>query len=284
MANDIDDLLRWTAENAAAFLRGLSSRPVAARAAAAELRQTLGGSGLPENGTDARAVLEALVTAATPGIVASAGPRYFGFVVGGNHPSALAADWMTSAWDQNAFSYANSPAASVVEEIAAAWLLDLLGLPATASVGFTSGATMASFTGLAAARGAVLRKVGWEVEERGLIGAPPVHVVLGDEAHVTIAAALGLLGLGRSTAHRVKADGQGRMIPEDLRRVLAACDGPTIVCSQAGNVNTGAFDPLDELIAITRAHGAWMHVDGAFGLWAAVSPRLAGLVRGLAQA
>ena len=175
-----------------------------------------------------------------------AGPRYFGFVIGGHLPAALAADWLTSAWDQNAGLYVSPPASSVVEEVAAGWLLEILGLPRTASVGFTTGCTMANFTALAAARHAVLR-AGWDVEARGLFGAPEIDVVIGDEAHATILAALQMLGLGRERVKRVAADGQGRMVAAALREVLRSCAGPLIVCSQAGNVNTGAFDPLAEI-------------------------------------
>jgi hypothetical protein len=207
-------------------------------------------------------------------------------VIGGSLPAAMAADWLTSAWDQNAGLYATSPASAVVEEVAAAWLVDLLGLPKTAGIGFVTGCQMANATGLAAGRHAVLRRVGWDVEQQGLAGAPPVTVVVGEEAHVTIHSALRLLGLGSGRALRVKADGQGRMVPEDLRRVLAPVTGPTIVCAQAGNVNTGAFDDLAAIAPIVRERerGAWLHVDGAFGLWAAASPRLRDHVRGIAEA
>ncbi|HEY0444766.1 MAG TPA: aminotransferase class V-fold PLP-dependent enzyme, partial [Candidatus Limnocylindrales bacterium] len=222
---------------------------------------------------------------ADPGLVGCAGPRYFGFVIGGSVPAALAADWLTSAWDQNAGLYAISPAAAVAEEVAATWLVDLFGLPAGSSVGFTTGATMASFTALAAGRHAVLRAAGWNAEEDGLFGAPPIAVVVGDEAHVTIFASLQMLGLGRGRVHRVAADGQGRMRPDALRKVLAGIDGPILVCAQSGNVNTGAFDPLPEIVAAVRERpNAWLHVDGAFGLWAATTPSLRPLVAGLGDA
>lgn len=236
---------------------------------------------MPAHGEDAADVVTHLADAADPGIVTTAGPRYFGFVIGGSHPAALAADWLASAWDQNACLYVMSPAAAVVEEVAAAWLVELFGLPAGTSVGFTTGATMASFTALAAARHAVLRAVGWDVEENGLSGAPPVTVVIGDEAHVTILAALQMLGLGRGRVRRVAADAQGRLIPDALVAVLASVSGPTIVCAQAGNVNTGAFDPMPPIAAVVRAHGGWLHVDGAFGMWAAAAPSLRRHVDGL---
>ena len=206
-------------------------------------------------------------------------------MVGGSQPAALAADWLASAWDQNAGLYVLSPAAAVAEEVAAAWLIELFGLPAGTSVGFTTGATMANFTCLAAARHAVLQRDGWNVEEQGLFGAPEIHVVVGDEAHVTIFASLQMLGLGRSRVHRVPTDDQGRMRADALRSTLAGLpSGPTVVCAQAGNVNTGAFDPLEEIGVLARGRGAWLHVDGAFGLWAAASPALRALLVGVAEA
>jgi glutamate/tyrosine decarboxylase-like PLP-dependent enzyme len=216
--------------------------------------------------------------------VASAGPRFFGFVVGGSLPAALAADWLTSSWDQNAQAFALSPAAAVVEDVVARWLLGLLGLPPTASVGLVTGAHMASFVGLAAARHEVLRRVGWDVEAEGLIGAPRVDVVVGEAAHGTILTALRMLGLGAERVRTVPADGQGRMLPAALERVLSECGPGTIVCAQAGNVNTGASDPLTAVADLSRTHGAWLHVDGAFGLWAATSPALRGQIAGYERA
>jgi glutamate/tyrosine decarboxylase-like PLP-dependent enzyme len=279
-----DDALARAAELARDFLGGLAERPVGRPVAVASLRAALGGP-LPEQGEDARAVVEALARAADPGIVASAGPRYFGFVTGGALPAALAADWLASAWDQNAWTYIASPAASVAEEVAAGWLVELLGLPAGTSVGFTSGATLANFTALAAARHALLARAGWDVEEQGLFGAPELTLLAGEAAHATIFAALQMLGLGRGRVQRVAADASGRMRPEALREALvAAAPRPAIVCAQAGEVNTGSFDPLEEIAAACRAHRAWLHVDGAFGLWAASSPALRPLVRGAEQA
>jgi glutamate/tyrosine decarboxylase-like PLP-dependent enzyme len=275
------DLLQRTAELAADFLARLPDRPVWPPVDIAVLREALGGP-IPERGEDADAVINGLASSAEPGIVGSAGPRFFGFVVGGGVPAALAADWLTSAWDQNAGLYALSPAASVIEEVAARWLIDLFGLPAGSSVGFVTGATMANFTAIAAARHRVLETAGWNVEEDGLTGAPPIAIVTGDEAHVTIFVSLQMLGLGRGRVHRVAADGQGRMRSDTLREVLARLDGPTIVCAQAGNVNTGAFDPLPEIAAAVRERpNAWLHVDGAFGLWAAAAPGLRDRVSGL---
>ncbi len=274
-------LLRQTADSAAGFLERLPKRPVWPPVDLAALREALGGP-MPEQGEDPPGLIDALARDAEPGIVGTAGPRYFGFVVGGGVPAALAADWLTSAWDQNAGLYALSPAASVVEEVAATWLVDLFGLPAGSSVGFVTGATMANFTAIAAARHRVLEAAGWNHEEDGLIGAPPIAVVVGDEAHVTIFVSLQMLGLGRARVHRVAADEQGRMRPDALRETLARLDGPTIVCAQAGNVNTGAFDPLPEIVAAVRERpNAWLHVDGAFGLWAAAAPGLRDRIAGL---
>jgi glutamate/tyrosine decarboxylase-like PLP-dependent enzyme len=277
-------LLRQTADLAADYLEGLGERRVRASATRDELVKVLGGA-IPERGEAPGEVIADLAAGGDPGIVASAGPRYFGFVVGGGLPAALAADWLTSAWDQNAGLYALSPTASVVEEVAAEWLVDVLGLPAGSSVGFSTGATMASFTGLAAGRHAVLARAGWNVEEDGLTGAPPIAVVVGDEAHVTIHVSLQMLGLGRNRVHKVAADEQGRMRPDALRETLAVLDGPVLVSAQSGNVNTGAFDPLPEIVEAVRAMpNAWLHVDGAFGLWAAATPGLRHLVAGLADA
>ena len=274
-------LLHQAADLAADFLDRLPDRPVWPPVDLDDLRRSLGGP-MPDRGEDPGGVLQALATRAEPGLVGSAGPRYFGFVVGGGVPGALAADWLTSAWDQNAGLYALSPAAAVVEEVVAGWLVDLFGLPAGSSVGFTTGATMANFTALAAARHRLLEDVGWNVEDDGLIGAPPVAVLTSDESHVTIFVSLQMLGLGRARVHRVATDRQGRMRADALRETLARIEGPVIVCAQAGNVNTGAFDPLTEIAAAVRARpAAWLHVDGAFGLWAAAAPALHDRVAGL---
>jgi glutamate/tyrosine decarboxylase-like PLP-dependent enzyme len=206
-----------------------------------------------------------------------AGARFFGFVIGGALPVTVAANWLATAWDQNTGLYEPTPATSTLEEVALGWLLDLLGLPATAAGGYVTGATMANFTALAAARHAVLARAGWDVEGAGLFGAPAITVVIGDEAHPTLLKSLGLLGLGRSRVVRVPVDGQGRMRAD----AFPAIAGPTIVCMQAGNVNTGAADPFAAIVPRARAAGAWVHVDGAFGLWAAASPRLAGQLAGV---
>ena len=225
-------------------------------------------------------LLALLDEAGSPATVATAGGRYFGFVIGGSLPAALAANWLAGAWDQNAGLAAASPVAARLEAVALRWLLDALGLPADAGGGFVSGATMANFSGLAAARHVILQSAGWDVEADGLFGAPPITVVVGEEVHVSLLKALSLLGLGRERVLRVPVDGQGRMRPEALPRI----SGPTIICIQAGNVNTGAFDPADEICGIAHEAGAWVHVDGAFGLWAAAAPARRYLVSGVDQA
>jgi glutamate/tyrosine decarboxylase-like PLP-dependent enzyme len=279
-------LLRRTAELAIEYLRTLPDSPVRANQDVAALRAALCGP-LPEVSSEPLAVIEALARDAAPGLIALAGPRYFGFVIGGGVPAAVAADWLTSTWDQNAGLYVAGPAASVVEEAVGAWLIELFGLPTGASYGLVTGCQMAHFTCLAAARHAVLARVGWDVESDGLIGAPPIEVIVGAEAHATVHAALQYLGLGRDRVHVVPADGQGRMRSRAFRTELATIPAarPLIVCVQAGNVNTGAFDPIAEIIAATRERdGAWVHVDGAFGMWARVSPATAHLVEGIERA
>jgi glutamate/tyrosine decarboxylase-like PLP-dependent enzyme len=282
---DTRALLAHTADLAAGYLESLQRRPVGGPVDLAGLRAGLAGP-VPETGADPLETMRWLASAADPGLTGSAGPRYFGFVVGGSLPAPLAADWLASSWDQNAAMYVLSPAAAVAEEVAASWLVELLRLPPETSVGFVTGATMANFTALASARHAVLSAVGWDVERRGLQGAPPVTVITHEGTHVTIYASLQMLGLGREGERvlRVAADDQGRMRPDALREALAAIDGPVIVCAQAGNVNTGAFDPFDELIPIAHERHAWVHIDGAFGIWAAAVPSLHDRMRGHATA
>src|SRR5262245_752917 len=277
-------LIRRTSEIAEDFLDRLPDRPVGRPVDLAALRSVLGGD-LPDGPSDPQAVVEGLARDAEPGRGGTAGPRSFGLVIGGGVPAALMADWLTSTWDQNAGLYAISPAAAVVEEVAARWLLDVFGLPEGCSVGFATGATMASFTAIAAARHAVLERAGWNVEEDGLVGAPPIEVVTSEQSDVTIFASLQMAGLGRSRVHRVATDDQGRMRPDALGETLARIRGPAIVCAQAGNVNTGSFDPLPAIVALVREQpNAWLHVDGAFGLWAAAVPALRDRVAGLAGA
>lgn len=271
------------AAHAKAFRQSSAERPPRPPIEATALEARFGGP-TPEHGEDATSVIGALVRAAEPGLSVPSGGRFFGWVIGGSHEAGVAADWLTSAWGQNAGIYATSPAAAVAEKVAAGWLLDILRLPEDCSVGFVTGATMASFTCLAAARNAVLARAGWEVEARGLQGAPPVRILVGADAHASVLAALRYLGFGAATAERVPADAQGRMIAADLHRALDAGEGPAIVIAQAGQINTGAFDPMVEIAAACRRRGAWLHVDAAFGLWARAVPEYAALTEGLDQA
>ena len=274
-----DTLLTDAARRAARYLDGLARRGVAPTDAALAGLSAF-DTALPQAPQDPRETLALLDAAGSPATAASAGGRYFGFVTGGTLPASLAAHWLATAWDQNAAFHAASTAVATLEQVALRWLLDLLRLPADAAGAFVTGATMANFTALAAARHAVLARAGWNVEADGLFGAPPVTVVVGAEAHPTLFKALGLLGFGRSRVQRVPVDGQGRLRAD----ALPAWHGPAIVCAQAGNVNTGAFDPVVEIADAARARGAWLHVDGAFGLWAAASPSLAPLAHGLDRA
>lgn len=276
-------LLQQTAERVQQYLDAVDDRQVAATATADELRDML-SSPLSETGEDPSRVIELLSEAGLQGTVASQGPRYFGFVIGGSLPVTTAADWLVAGWDQNTAVYAMSPCIAVLEQVAGDWVRNLVGLPATWSVGYVTGGTMASFTGLAAARHHVLRDAGWDAEADGLFGAPPIEVVVSEESHYTISTSLRMLGLGDKRVRRVPTDGQGRMRPDALSRVLKDTTGPCVVCAQAGNVNTGAFDPLDAIADETAASGAWLHVDGAFGLWAAASPEFCHLVDGIERA
>ena len=275
----VRSLLENSAERAIRYLEDLPERAVAPSPASISAL-----SAFEEQLADApvapEMVIRQLDELGSPASMAMAGPRFFGFVIGGSLPVAVAANWLAAAWDQNAAFYSVTPAAAAVEQAALGWLLDTLGLPAGCGAGFVTGATMANFTALAAARHAVLSRAGWNVEADGLFGAPPITVVVGAEAHSTLFKSLGILGLGRNRVVRVPVDGQGRMIASALPRI----SGPTIVCLQAGNVNTGSFDPFGEVCEKAHADGAWVHVDGAFGLWAAASPRLAHLTAGLERA
>ena len=277
------ELLGETAGLAANYLEAIEERPVGWSVSVEELRSRLGGP-LPERPSDPREVITHLADAVEPGLVASPGGRYFGFVIGGAAPATIAADWLTSVWDQNAGLYACGPSAAVVEEVAGAWTAELLGLPGEVSFGFVTGCQMAHFTALAAARHRVYAKLGWDVNERGLIGAPAIRVLVGAERHASVDRAVRYLGFGTDCMVLVPADGQGRMMPSALRDAIGAGAGPTIVCAQAGNVNTGSFDPLDEIADIAHEADAWLHVDGAFGLWAGASPALRHLVSGVERA
>ena len=282
-SDDYDSALDRAVEHAKQWLASVPDRQVGPLQSADEVLLGLGGP-LPEEGLDAAAVVDELANGAEPGLMAIQSGRFFGWVMGGTLPAALASDWLVSAWDQNAGLRFATPAVVAIEEVAGRWLLELLGLPLTADVGFVTGATMANFAGLAAARSAVLGRVGWDVSVDGLSGAPAVHVLVGAERHDTIDLALRYLGLGRPRA--VAADSEGRIELSALSDALDAIpDGePIIVCLQAGNLHSGAFDPFEAAIAMAHRRGAWVHVDGAFGLWAGASPSLRPLVRGFEAA
>ncbi len=276
---DMKALLEETAARAARYAAAVGEMRVAPRREEVARLEALAGP-LPQGPSDPRETLALLDDVGSPATVATTGGRYFGFVIGGALPAAVAANWLTGIWDQNAAFSVMSPVAAKIEEIALAWTIELFGLPKSCGAGFVTGTTMANFSALAAARTALLDRAGWDVEEAGLFGAPPLQVVVGEEVHVSLLKALSLLGLGRSRVIRVAVDAQGRMkagaLPELHER--------TLVCIQAGNVNTGAFDPAQEICSRAREAGAWVHVDGAFGLWAAASPRYAGLLEGVSLA
>jgi glutamate/tyrosine decarboxylase-like PLP-dependent enzyme len=279
--DDFDRALDRAHEHALSWLKSLGEREVPARATVDEVADALGRE-LPDEPTDPTEVVDLMVSACEPGLTAMPGGRFFGFVIGGSHPAALAADWLVGTWDQNTGMRQVTPAAAALEEVAGSWLLDLLGLPTGSAVGFATGATMANFTGLAAARDKVLRDAGHDLS-LGLSGGPRVRVLAGRERHDSVDVALRYLGLG--TPDLVDVDAQGRVLPDALATALAEVRGaPTIVVLQAGNLHSGAFDPFDECIPLAHAHGAWVHVDGAFGLWAAASPTLRHLTDGIGGA
>ena len=273
------DLLKLASERASAYLEDLDQRPVAPGQAALDGLRKL-EEALPEAPGDAESVLRLLDEVGSPATVASAGRRYFGFVIGGSLPVTVAANWLAGAWDQNVALRVMSPVGAKLEALAERWLVDALHLPAGTGVGFVTGATMANFSGLAAARHALLAKASWDVEAWGLFDAPEITVIVGEEVHTSALKALRLLGLGSQRVTRVAVDEQGRMMADALPPI----SGPTIVCLQAGNVNTGAFDQAAEIIPRAHEAGAWVHVDGAFGLWAAAAPTRAHLMAGYAEA
>ncbi len=275
----IIDLLADAAARGARYLETLPKRSVAPAPPAIDALRVF-YQPLPERPTDPAAVLQQLDNAGSPATVATAGGRYFGFVIGGSLPAALAANVLAAAWDQNAGLVIASPATAAIEATALRWLLEALSLPASCAAGFVTGATMANFTCLAAARHSLLNRAEWDVEAHGLFGAPAITVVVGDEVHVSALKALSLLGLGRDRVIRVPTDAQGRMRAE----LVPPLDERTILCLQAGNVNTGAFDPIAELVDRARAARAWVHIDGAFGLWAAAAPARAALIAGVERA
>jgi glutamate/tyrosine decarboxylase-like PLP-dependent enzyme len=277
--NSMSELLRDAAERSISYLESLAERPVSPRPEAVAALSALDVP-LPEKPTDARVVLERLDELVTPATMGIAGGRFFGFVMGGSLPATVAASWLATAWDQNNGLYNATPGTAVVEDVALRWLVDVLGLPVGTAGGFVTGTTVAHITALAAARHAVLEAVGWNVEGDGLFGAPPVTVITGAEAHPTLYKALGVVGLGRNRVVKVPVDSQGRMRVDAMPRI----SGPTIVCVQAGNVNSGAFDPTGEICDLAHDAGAFVHVDGAFGLWARASKELAHLGAGIERA
>lgn len=272
-------LLENAAERAISFLEHLPERGVAPSPEAVANLATLDKS-LPDKSTDASEVVRLLDEVCSPATMAMPGPRFFGFVIGGVLPVTLAANWLAGAWDQNSSLFTPTPATAQLEQVALNWLVDLFRLPKTCGGGFVTGATMANFSALAAARHAVLKQAGWNVEADGLFGAPPINVIVGHEAHPTLFKSLGLLGLGRNRVVKTPVDSQGRMRAE----ALPTLNGPTIICVQAGNVNSGAFDPFSEVCKRAHAAGAWVHVDAAFGLWAAACPSMSSLVAGMNEA
>lgn len=279
LVNERRLLLEETAGRANAYLDGVGQRSVAPTRCALERLAELGGP-LPQNPSPAVETIRLLDEVGSPATMASAGGRYFGFVIGGALPVTVASNWLATAWDQNAGLWTSSPVSAYLEEVALEWIADILQLPKGTGGAFVTGASMASFTALAAARHALLQRAGWDLVEQGMAGSPRLRVVVSDEIHVTMVKALSLLGFGRSTLERVPTDDQGRMRAE----LLPPLDDRAIVCVQAGDVNSGCFDPIDDICNIAREAGAWVHVDGAFGLWAAAVPSLAHLVAGAAKA
>jgi glutamate/tyrosine decarboxylase-like PLP-dependent enzyme len=275
----VRDLLTETAARAAAYLEALDQRGVApSPESVASLARF--AEALPEGPSEPANVLALLDEVGSPATVASAGRRYFGFVTGGALPATVAANMLAAAWDQNVGLRVMSPTGAMLEDVALRWLLELLGLPAECGAAFATGATMANFTALAAARHAVLQRAGWDAEAKGLFGAPEITVIVGDEVHASLVKALGLLGLGRDRVVRVPADDAGRFRPDRMPKIA----GPTIVCAQVGNVNTGACDRVGEIANLAHGAGAWVHVDGAFGLWAASAPGRRQMVAGIERA
>jgi glutamate/tyrosine decarboxylase-like PLP-dependent enzyme len=278
-----EHLLVETARKAMEYLKRLPHAAIGVSATKEKLLSLIRAD-LPETGESPESAIESLVTGVEHGLIHSGSPRYFGFVIGGSTPVSIAADWLTTVWDQNAQVYGSSPAAAVIEQIVAKWVLELLGLPESAGVGFVTGAQMANFTALAIARNTVLGNHGWDFDSNGLQGAPHLRVICATSCHSTVRTAIRMIGLGAGNIETVATDREGRMEVGALKQTLCAGAGPTIVCAQAGNVNTGAFDPIADIAELTRGRGAWLHIDGAFGLWAASSPGLKHLVAGVERA
>ncbi|MCW8328911.1 pyridoxal-dependent decarboxylase [Photobacterium sp. SDRW27] len=279
--NQYSKLLNRSLSHAVDYLGALPERPIDKQVSSQSLRQVVGGS-LPQQPSNPEQVLDDLVANVESGLIGSGGPRYFGYAIGGSFPVALAADWLVSAWDQNVPYYVSSPGTSVIEETAAEWMLELLGLSETAGVGFTSGAQEAIYTALITARNSLLQKADWDVAKQGLYGAPRINVIVSDQIHSTIKRALSMIGVGLEDIRTVPTDENLRIIPDTLPQILAECDGPTLVCAQAGCIDSGAFDPFDEIADCVEAHpNAWLHVDGAIGLWAGASDSQKHLLKGI---
>jgi glutamate/tyrosine decarboxylase-like PLP-dependent enzyme len=279
--SDLRKLLQWAAERIGDYRERADRLPVAPSVELQRVRERLGGQ-LPDEGLDPSSVVDELAAAVEPALVTSVGPRYFGYVIGGSLEAAMAADLLTAGWDQVAFNATTSPAGAIVEAVVGEWLKSAFGLPSHASFGLVTGAQGANTVALAAGRHRVLARVSWDVERDGLVGAPAIRIIASEERHATIDRALRLLGIGVAAIEPVKTDSNGAMDVDALRRTLeAGVERPTIVCLQAGNVNTGACDDIAAACEIAHQYGAWVHVDGAFGLWAAVSPSTRDLVRGI---
>lgn len=280
MSSDLESLFSLAQRHAIAYRDGVGGGLARPELSYAEMRERLMAP-VPESGTDGLQIIEELATGALPGLMPTVGPRFFAWVMGASHPVGVAADWLVSAWGQNAGYQTTAPAAAALEEVAESWLLDILDLPAESGIGFSTGATVANGTCLAAARTGTLRAAGWDPDADGLFGAPPVHVLIGADAHSSVFAALQLIGFGRKRVIAIDTDGQGRMRPAALEMAIKGLVGPKVVIAQAGQINTGAFDPFAEIVAIAKAHDAWVHVDGAFGLWARAVPHLKHLTDGI---
>lgn len=277
------DYLKYAAKRALAYRQSVNTGTPYPKATTAELR-ALFDTGLPENGRPGKEVLSQLADAAEAGLVALTGDAFYGWVMGASDPVGMAADWMTSAWGQNSAIYQTAPSAAIAEEVAGKYLIDLLDLPVQSSFAFSTGATMASFIGLAAARSEVLRRVGWDIEAQGQFGAPEICVFISEEAHTAVFATLRYLGFGHNRLIRIKANSEGAMVADDLAVKLRASEEPAIVIAQAGHINTGACDDFEAISALASAQGAWLHIDGAFGLWARASAKYAHLCRGAEKA
>jgi glutamate/tyrosine decarboxylase-like PLP-dependent enzyme len=280
---DLENVLAVVAKSAIRFRTEVGERPQRPDLSYNDMLARFGGP-TPEAGAPVAEVIAELIERAEPGLAAMIGPRFFGWVIGGTEPAGMAADWLAAAWGQNTGNNEATPAAAAVEAVTAGWLLDILDLPRGSSVGFVTGATVANFTGLAAARSEVLKRAGWDCEADGLFGAPPIHIVLGEDAHSTVFSALRYLGLGDRRVVRVAVDKNGRMDARAFEQAIAPLNGPVIAVAQAGHIHSGCFDPFAEIAAAAHAKGGWLHVDGAFGLWARAAPDRASLAAGVEDA